>query len=286
MNLDDTIRQSKEIFEKAVADFQPSAIVVMLSGGDDSLTVLALCEILKIKYDRIIHAITGTGLPEAQMFIEEIGKGKPLVFADSGTAYQDYVLRKGFFGVGNDAHSKAYHVLKATGFRKEISKIRQRRQNFKVLCLNGVRIEESDNRANNYAEQVWRSDPGAKSNIWLNLIHYWTKQECLELLEIVGMKRSPVSVAIGSSGECNCGTMHNLLRFQKCAEFSPDWGKQMMKLRKEVIKKFGWDWGQSMPKGIHLEKKGQGNLFRGFYPDFQPACFGCKRNFVRDFIDV
>ena len=276
MNLDSVIQESREIYEKAVKDFNPSAVVVMLSGGDDSLTVLALCEILQIKYDRIIHGVTGTGLPEALTFIKEIGNGKPLVFADAGTAYQDYVLRKGFFGVGNDAHAMAYHVLKATGFRKEVSKLRQRKRNYNVLCLNGVRIEESENRADNYADQVWRRDPGAKSNIWLNLIHYWTKAECLELLESVGMKRSPVAVAIGSSGECNCGTMHNTARFMKCAEFNPQWGREMMELRRKVIKRFPWDWGQSVPKNWKLEKKGQGNLFTGYAPNFMPACVGCK----------
>jgi len=56
--MDDLLKESKEIFEKAVSDFNPYAIVVMVSGGDDSLTTLAVAKHIGIKVDFVIHGNT------------------------------------------------------------------------------------------------------------------------------------------------------------------------------------------------------------------------------------
>lgn len=272
------ILESLEIYNKAVKEFKPAAVVIMLSGGDDSITVLHLAKYLNIKVDAVIHGNTRTGLPEATSFVREITNNMdiPYVEADAGDSYEKYVRRKGFFGVGSKAHSYAYHILKAGEFRKSLSKLRRRRRNFNILCLNGVRIEESDNRADNYANNVWRKDPSAKSNIWLNLIHYWTKEQCLEFLSGVNAERSPVSKCLGRSGECMCGTMQDMAARMEASKFNPKWGKWIDKLEKEVVRKFPWRWGSTVPKSWQIEKKGQGNLFTGYNPEFQPACVGCK----------
>lgn len=277
--MEQQIKESLEIYNQAVMEYNPSATVVMLSGGDDSMTVLFLAIQLGIKIDLIIHGNTRTGLPEATNFVRGVAKstGIPYAEADAGEAYENYVNRKGFFGRGLQAHPIAYHVLKATYFRSAISQnLRQRRRNYKVLCLNGVRIEESKNRADNYANEVCRADPAAKNDIWVNLIHYWTKEDCIGYLNGIGVDRSPVAKCLGRSGECMCGTMQNQAARMDAAKFSPVWGKWIDKLEKQVVAKFPWRWGESAPKTWHLEKMGQGNLFTGYTPDFQPACTGCK----------
>jgi 3'-phosphoadenosine 5'-phosphosulfate sulfotransferase (PAPS reductase)/FAD synthetase len=279
MNLDDQIKESIDIYNRAVAEFKPSAVAVMLSGGDDSLTVLFLALKLKLPIDIIIHGNTGTGLPEATDFVRAVAAstGIKYVEADAGDAFEKYVRRKGFFGKGRTAHSYAYHVLKAAGFRTAISRhLRKRKRNYKVLCLNGVRIEESDNRADNYADEVWRVDRATKNDVWVNLIHYWTHEECLEFLEAEGIKRSPVAEALGRSGECMCGTMQTMANRMEAAKFSPKWGKWIDELEREVVKDFPWRWSQNMPKGWKKDQAVQGSLFKDFTPDFQPACAGCK----------
>src|SRR6185312_4358121 len=100
------LEQSKEIIEKAITDFKPAAIVMMLSGGDDSMTAYHVAKELGIKFDLVIHGNTRTGISLTTEFtIKEAERMKDkLIIADAGTSYKDYVLRKGFFGKGNDAH--------------------------------------------------------------------------------------------------------------------------------------------------------------------------------------
>ena len=273
--MDDLILESKDIFEKAMADFKPDAVCVMVSGGDDSMTTLTLALKLGIKVDFIIHGNTGTGLPQATEFARGLQErtGVPYIEADAGLKYETYVRRKGFFGTGGQAHSFAYHILKADNFRKVISKyIRKRRRGVNVLLLNGVRLEESKNRMDNFANSVYRRDPASRGNIWVNIIQNWERSDCLDFLADEKIERSPVSLELGRSGECMCGTMQNRLARQQASEFCPKWGKWLDNLEKEVMKDFPWQWGQSAPKGWH---DGVRHLPL-FNEDFQPACVGCK----------
>ncbi|MEM9846287.1 MAG: phosphoadenosine phosphosulfate reductase family protein [Bacteroidota bacterium] len=276
------IEQSKSIITKAIQDFKPYKIVIMISGGDDSLTVLALCKYLGIKVDYLIHANTGTGLPQATDFVRKIAEISNIAYLE-GQAQRDYinyVTRKGFFGRGNKAHSFAYHVLKANYFRKLVSThIRQRKRNRKVLLLNGVRLEESQKRMDNFANKVYRHDPAAKSNIWVNIIQYWTKEDCLYLLNGMNQERSPVAKCLNRSGECMCGTMQDDLDRYTASKFDPTWGKWLDDLEKHVINDCGfpWKWGSDIPKTWQMEQQGQLSMFSKAVLDFMPACHSCKQ---------
>lgn len=279
----DKIEQSKEIIQYAIKQYNPSAICMMLSGGDDSITALSLMRYLGIKIDFVIHGNTGTGLPAATEFARTLSlPSEKYIETNAKKDFEDYVLRKGFFGSGVSAHSYAYHVLKAGPFRKAISaNIRKGKRGMNVLCVNGVRVDESQNRMDNFGDQVYRADPAQwakknraagilSGNIWTNLIHYWTKKDCLDFLEMMEVKRSPVAIALGASRECMCGTMQSQGDYMAAASFDPQWGKDFYALRKEVVKLHGWDWGQSMPKKCSAP-------LVGMNPDFMPACTGCKR---------
>ena len=143
------IEESKEIIEKSIADFKPNKIVMMFSGGDDSLTAYHVAKELGIKIDFVIHGNTRTGIKQTTDFVlKEVARNKDkLLVADAGASYENYVLRKGFFGKGLSAHTFTYHILKQEYFEKIVSKyIRQRQRNFKILFINGARRKESDNR--------------------------------------------------------------------------------------------------------------------------------------------
>lgn len=270
--LDERFYESKEIIKKAIIDYKPYAVCLMLSGGDDSITALQVCIMMNIKIDYIIHGITGTGLSAVLPFVKDVAEksGIKILYADAGSSFEDYVLRKGFFGRGKSAHKFSYHILKAGPFRKVISEnIRKGIKGRRILLINGVRVEESDNRADNYGENPFRIDG---NNIWVNVIHWWNKNECLKLLESENVKRSPVSIHLGRSGECNCGTMQSEADRILASEFDPKWGQWMMELRKEVLKIHGWDIGQNpskkQMKEIENEVKKVG--------EFMPMCIGCK----------
>lgn len=140
------IAESAKILKAALDQFNPTHIVSMVSGGKDSAASDQVARELGVKIDFVIHGNTRCGIPETTEFVRDVyGRKGEYVEADAGTAYEDYVLRKGFFGKGIDAHGFAYRVLKATPFRKAVSReIRQGKRNVRVLLLNGARKDESD----------------------------------------------------------------------------------------------------------------------------------------------
>lgn len=265
------IEGSKVIFDKAVADFKPKAIVLMFSGGDDSLTTYHVAKELGIKFDYVIHGNTRTGIEDTTLFArKEVERmGDKYLEADAGDSYENYVLRKGFFGQGMTAHNYSYHVLKIEHFRKTVSKyLRQRQRNFPILFINGARRKESENRMKTMINP-YRKDPAQKNNIWVNLINEWDKSECKDYLDCNSIKRNPVSVNLCRSGECMCGTMQSKGDRKEASFFYPEWGKWIDELDLKAKALHGFGWGENKPK-----EKDERQLDL-----FQPMCTGCKINF-------
>jgi 3'-phosphoadenosine 5'-phosphosulfate sulfotransferase (PAPS reductase)/FAD synthetase len=269
--MNDLLMHSKEIVDKAILDYKPKAVVMMFSGGDDSLTAYHVARELGYKFDYVIHGNTRTGIAETTLFSrnEVASLGDRYLEADAGKTYENYVLRKGFFGKGIDAHTFAYHLLKYNQFRRVVSEnIRKKRRAFPILFINGARRLESDNRRITMANPI-KVDG---SNVWVNIINEWDKPECISYLEGNGINRNPVAIQLCRSGECMCGTMQTKDDYNEAKILFPKWGSYMDELRKAVTDKFPWDWGENINKQHHMEMKGQLNLF-------QPMCTGCKINF-------
>jgi 3'-phosphoadenosine 5'-phosphosulfate sulfotransferase (PAPS reductase)/FAD synthetase len=267
------IDKSKEIVERAIADHEPYAKVGLFSGGNDSLVLLEVLRELGIELDFVIHVHTGTGLPQTLDFVREHCSkynGK-YVEASAGTTYEDYVLRKGFFGKGVSAHSFAYHRLKSEHLEKAISKnIRKGVKGRKILLFNGVRVDESLNRKYNFGSNEITIENRRKNDVWVNVIHWWTTEQRDEYIAGNGIKRNPVSIELGRSGECMCGTMQGTLDRIAAKKFCPSWGKWLEDLENAVIENgFPWKWGENINKGHLMEREGQLNMF-------QPMCVGCK----------
>jgi len=266
------IKFSKELIKKAIAEYDPYAIVMMLSGGDDSLTAYHVAKELGVKIDMVIHGVTGTGLNLTREFVHyEVNRlGDKLAEANAGDAYEKYVLRKGFFGRGTTAHSYAYHILKAEHFRKAISRnIRKGKRGRKILFLNGARRKESNRRMVTMKEPIKENG----NDVWVNIINEMTKPETLDYLKGNGICRNPVSVKMCKSGECMCGTTQKPESRAEAKAIDPEWGDWIDGLEREVLKKFPWRWGEDVPKSWTYEKHGQGRLFDY---DFRPMCVDCS----------
>lgn len=269
--MNDLLLNSKEIIEKAIKDYKPYAVVLMLSGGNDSMTALHVSKQLGIKIDFIMHGVTGTGIQETHDFVKGVVSKFDCEYieANAKDAYEKYVLRKGFFGVGRDAHSMAYHILKADPFRASLSKyIRKGKKNRFILLINGGRRLESENRKKTF---VYPIKIDKRVNVWVNIINEWPDHSTTDFLDGNSIERNPVSKIICRSGECNCGAMLSPGDLIETGIHFPKWLEWINGLRKAVKEKgFTWDWAESMPKGIALEKRGQLNMF-------QPMCVGCQR---------
>lgn len=266
--------------------YKPYGVIAMVSGGDDSMMLKYVLDELGIEVDFIMHGVTGTGIQETTDFVREIvaNSGTRYLEANAKDAYLKYVMRKGFFGKGNDAHAKSYHVLKAQPFRTAVShNIRHGKRGRYVLFLNGVRVDESENRADKLGDKIFNLDPAMKKNVWVNILHWVTTKERDRYLADNSLKRSPVATVMGCSGECWCGTTQSMATALQAAELFPKWGERWRETRKQVIKRFPWDWGQNITKYEKLERAGQQNVrfnedtlvFKKDEP-FMPMCHGCK----------
>lgn len=263
-----SLDSSHEILRRAVEEFSPTHVVSMVSGGRDSAAAHQVAVELGIRIDLILHGRTGCGIPETTRYVctHYGGLRSDFAVADAGTAYEDYVLRKGFFGKGIAAHGFAYRVLKAQPFRAAISKhIRQRRRGIRVLLINGARKDESENRRKHLP--VMRADPARPNNLWVNIIHHWTAGDRDRYLASRQTPINPVAQQLCRSGECMCGTMQSHGERLEAAALYPKWGAWLKSLESEARRLHGFGWGESFSTGGNPR---QGNLF-------QPMCMDCAK---------
>lgn len=255
---------SAERIERAIREYQPTHILATVSGGTDSAAEIEFAQEAGVKIDAILHCRTGTGIAQTtQHVVDYYGNlGPDFILADAGDAYERYVMRKGFFGIGPDAHRFSYHILKADPMRAAISKhIRKRQRGVRVMLLNGARKSESANRRQNLKET--RLDKG---NLWVNAIHDWTNGDRDRYLRIRKTPINPVAVQLCRSGECMCGTAQTMQERLEAAAIYPEWGAWLNDLERRAKAKFGWAWGETMPRPVDPDQLDM----------FQPLCGGCS----------
>ena len=259
------MESSARILRESIEAIQPDYIVQMVSGGRDSACSYAVAEELGVKPDLIIHGKTGTGIPLTTRFVTDYygSLGPDFALADAGTTYVDRVMRKGFYGVGNEAHRMSYQELKASPFRAAVSKhLRQRRRGVKVMLINGMRAEESPARQ----RRPVMNEDGNRKNYWVNVIHHWTTEDRDTYLKAREIPINPVAVQLCRSGECMCGTMQDQGDRREASALYPEWGEWLDGLEAEAIKLHGFGWGASAPR--NLSDPNQADLF-------MPACTSC-----------
>ena len=257
------LESSSSILKAALEEFKPTHIVSMVSGGKDSAASDQIARELGVKIDFVMHGNTRCGIPETTEFVRDTyGKLGEYVEADAGNAYEEYVMRKGFFGKGVAAHAYSYRVLKAGPFRKTLSSmIRKGKHNIRILLLNGARKDESANRKRTL--EVFRRDPASKNNVWVNLIHDWTLEDRDSYLNSRGTCINPVAKKLCRSGECMCGTMQSKEERLEAGIAYPKWGRWLDDLEKEAMRLHGFGWNDTFK-------------VRETKPEFQPMCEECK----------
>lgn len=273
--MDTLLLQSQEIVNRAIADYNPYAVVLMLSGGHDSLLAYHVARALNVPMTHIMHGVTGTGIQETTDFARRIGEQSGLVYleANAGDAYERYVLRKGFYGIGRMAHDVAYHTLKHQWFRSTLSaNIRHRKRGRNILLLTGARKQEGSNRKRLMAEPV-RPDYSNKSNIWVGLVSDWSALERNDFLS--EYERNPIYDILHRSGECLCGTMQSQETRKEVSYWFPEWGRWLGNLEKEVCSRgFCWKWGEDLPPGVKAQKQAEKQVKQGQL--WLPMCQGCQ----------
>lgn len=272
-DLQTCVNFAKDLHRQMLLEFNPYATILLVSGGKDSTASLIMCELAGIVPDFIVHVHTGTGVPAALDHVQRIMdmSGVTPVVASAGRSYVDYVTKRGFFGVGSQAHSHSYHLLKHQPLNAWISaNIRKRKHNRRVLLLNGARATESVRRSHNMASPF----RVARSNIWVNLINFMHSDLVRDLVLESRYGLSPVYGALCKSGECLCGSMCN--RAEELAalkHFDRNHFNWLMDLESYLLGLgFTWRWGEQRPKSLHPSSKLQRDLFEGMCVDCIRSC--------------
>lgn len=115
-NLDELVTDAQAILAKAIAEYEPAAVIGCVSGGKDSVTLLDVCR------DQLTHvgmANTTIGCEATRDFVRQRAHDLwlPLIEAFPPATYEEIVLEHGFPGAGHFAHNLSYTRLKQRAFR-------------------------------------------------------------------------------------------------------------------------------------------------------------------------
>tara|TARA_Y100001937_G_scaffold51226_1_gene71240 strand:- start:3057 stop:3902 length:846 start_codon:yes stop_codon:yes gene_type:complete len=262
-----------DLMNIAIEKYNPSHIFGLFSGGTDSLTA---CHVASQhpKFSGCAHINTGIGVPQTRDFVYETCKEqgwllKEYKAEDEGQVYEDIIREHGF--PGPFAHRMMYTRLKERALR---SLIREHKQFYrdKIMLISGCRSDESRRRMGT----VKPIDPQG-AQLWVAIIHNWSKPKCLEYLGQHGVETNPVAKLIGKSGECLCGAFAKKGELDELHEHFPEVAERIMDLEQEVRAKFPWDWeAPGPPKWWKQQQEGQECMFDMTQPP-GPMCWGCHK---------
>jgi 3'-phosphoadenosine 5'-phosphosulfate sulfotransferase (PAPS reductase)/FAD synthetase len=188
----DPVEDARRILEGAIAEFQPSHVFAMLSGGHDSLCAAHLASRCS-QFSGAVHIHTGIGILETRRHAYEAALRHMWAFRlyrpMKGNRYHELVVAHGFPGPFH--HRKMYNRLKERSIRRLINDHRVGKE--RILLVTGVRRAESKRRMGSLSEtdregrRVWETE------------HKWA------YMKANGIAENPVTQLLCMSGECLCG---------------------------------------------------------------------------------
>lgn len=208
------MEEAHGIIRAAIAEWQPTAVCLLFSGGRDSSVVLDVCQ----EYaDHVVFIDTGVGLAATRQFVEdETARRGVSLIVEQGESYRDMVLKHGF--PGPYAHLYAYSLLKERALRKVRRRFVEKRGQH-VMFLSGVRLDESSRRLVNGQQGTVQKDG---SVIWVAPLLHWQNDEMAAYRKTHGVQVSPVYEHIHMSGECLCGAFGSPEELDEIEFFFPD----------------------------------------------------------------
>lgn len=273
--LTDGFATPETIIEYAVEAYNPVKVLLLFSGGHDSLcsTHKSASVLKEMGIEFIVyHGDTTIGIPETQQFVRDVCEyynwnleiRKPPKKEDW---YESIVRENGFPGSTKIAHQFMYRRLKERALRNfithECKSSPHAREN--VLLISGVRKSES-------AIRMGYSNPVQKqgSAVWGNPIFYWRETKCKAYMGACNLPRNPVKDNICISGECLCGAFAGREEFSEIEHFYPETADRIKNLHEKAKENgFPWPWSMGPTDWNKAHPEGVGEL--GF-----PMCVGCE----------
>lgn len=270
-----TMKQAFDILDRADDEYKPSHYFALFSGGTDSLvnTYVSLEWAKSRSIDmRVVHINTGIGIEETRQFARQTAADLDWRFMEYKTnpqVYIDLVTGKipGFPGgfPGAPMHFFYYTRLKERRIADLLRNVKKHRSE-RVLLSTGVRRQESRIRMG-YTHEYRKE----KARVWVNPLFHASKDELLDVRDVVVLPKNMVSECLHMSGECLCGAMNYPGELAEIRYWYPNAAAYIDYINELTIEA-GYPWGWDTPmKVASLIRAGQQYL-----DGFAPMCASCE----------
>lgn len=261
-------REPHEIVAEAMA-FNPVAVFVGFSGGDDSIVVTHWM-MNNIPGCKVFHANTGIGVEATRQFVRDtcVHQSWPLIEIrakeDCGQDYDQLVREQGFPGPAH--HRKMYNRLKERPIRKLVRDAKTgKHRRSKVLIASGIRHDESLIRMGYAGREINH----VGSQLWVNPMYWFSAAERDAYKRKHGLPRNPTSEMLGMSGECLCGAFAHPGELALIRLVCPETAARIDRLAVEAAANgHPWGWEGKPPRS---RKTAKPNIER------MPMCVGCEK---------
>lgn len=260
------------IIAEAIDKYRPTSIVLLFSGGHDSMcsTHFAASYLQSIGRDfTVYHGNTGIGIRQTREYvhsvIEHFGWKYYEGYPKQGETYEDIVRRWGFPGPTLVSHQMMYIRLKERALKRFVThqckSAPHAREN--VLLISGIRKSESRIRMG-YKDHTRKE----YSRVWCNPIFYWSEQECSRYMLANVLPHNPVKDKICISGECLCGAFAGKEEWVEIKSEYPEAAAEIDRLHKIATDNgHPWPWASGPQEWQKHNPPGQLSMF---------MCVGCE----------
>ncbi len=262
----------EQIIVKAVDLHKPVATFALFSGGDGSLRATHWY-MNNVPGCRVAHINTGIGLWQTNAFVRETCAwyGWDLTEIrskeDCGQDYDQIVKRYGFPGPAQ--HQRMYIQLKERAIEELVRRNKVFRSHQNVMLLTGIMHDDSERRSG-YGDHIIKKN---KAQIWVNPLYWSDKSSTYHYLMEHQIRRNPVAVDLGMSGECGCGAYASEGELRIWRRADPAFGDRVDRLQEEC-----------RDLGVHCRWDGQPPKERADKRTsdmFMPLCRDCIKQPIR-----
>ncbi|HMR81981.1 MAG TPA: phosphoadenosine phosphosulfate reductase family protein [Niabella sp.] len=261
-----------QIITDAIEKYKPVKILLMFSGGHDSLcsTHYSAAFLQAIGQEfTVYHGNTGIGIRQTREYVYSVVNSFRWSFQEgyprSGETYEDFVRQCGFPGPTRQMHQIMYNRLKERALRKYVTysckSTPHAREN--VLLITGIRKSESKIRMG-YTHHTQKDG----SRVWCNPIFHWSKRDCDVYMQRFQLPRNPVKDKICISGECLCGAFARKEEWAEIKASYPEAADEIERLHRIAIANgHPWPWASGPAMYYKHNPPGQMKMF---------MCVGCE----------
>lgn len=222
---------------------KPDHVILMLSGGNDSLSVSHFTALaLGDQPFHVAHINTGIGIPETRAHVYNVCASydwplKEYRAVHNGQRYDDIVMEHGFPG-------PAQHLIMFSRLKERALRQLLREHDGTVMLVSGARKQESARRMRLPDKAVHKD--GRK--LWCSPFYYLSNEELSDYRQENKIPESPVRQFLCMSGECLCGAFAREGELNEIDQFFPATGKRIRELQRRVIAGgHPWGWGNRPP---------------------------------------